>query len=604
MSERECDPVSCLFVRYLCGFITKKQLYEMLKIDNLNQTQFGRILAENLEMESSSRSRWAYDKLLQLEVPQAWRDALGVDLYGQPRTPLLDLIKLVRSVEENDKVLFLESYSKIQRHARTCNAVLLYINEVVSTKFDKPYFSEVCLGSFKLNSYCKQHFNWKAVGVNSNEEVCKLGIQNNLVMHNKETLGFQTLANIGGRILKEKQNTEARLMRLNQNGQQCRRISEPTLFVLRRYNSFTPILNCEAKYGGGYFLWTGSKGVVIDPGFDFVKNFIAAGFCFGLIDKIIVSHAHPDHLADLPCILTLLHEYNDYFMDDVVLQKRSHFSTSACDLSGLRKKKHLELYLSLSAYSYFSGMLRSPLAMSEYSIHVLEAKQIYELDNEIDLITVPAIHTDCVASNQGVGFCLKQKRSGEALIYTSDTTITQDLLESYTAIALRHGIDRPLLVCNLGGVSWDELKTTFFIDEILGKDIMVPPEKYVYSNHLGILGLGYLSRQIKPKAILVSELGSEFHECRSEFIEQLRKEMNVPCLISDLGMTIRIFEGKCAAHSKEAKNYYDIKDVREIEVGEKRNIVFILAGSDVENEIWKNEEYLKENAWTRNILLD
>lgn len=84
------------------------------------------------------------------------------------------------------------------------------------------------------------------------------------------------------------------------------------LAVLRRWNSFTPAL--ALSEGGGYFLFAADSagkiifGVVIDPGYDFLRNFFAEGFSIDDIDAILVSHDHPDHLDDFAPIVNVKFE--------------------------------------------------------------------------------------------------------------------------------------------------------------------------------------------------------------------------------------------------------------------------------------------------------
>ena len=89
--------------------------------------------------------------------------------------------------------------------------------------------------------------------------------------------------------------------------------------VLQRWNSFTPAM--RASEGGGYFLFHAGKydssknvpgfidvGVVIDPGYGFVKNFVSEGFGVLDITAIVITHDHPDHLADVGSLVNLLVE--------------------------------------------------------------------------------------------------------------------------------------------------------------------------------------------------------------------------------------------------------------------------------------------------------
>lgn len=93
-------------------------------------------------------------------------------------------------------------------------------------------------------------------------------------------------------------------------------VSHDIIFeVLRRWNSYTPIIadNYYTSRGGGYFIKIKGKGIVVDPGFNFIDNFREAGHKFNEIDAVLITHAHNDHTADIESILTLLYRYNKEF---------------------------------------------------------------------------------------------------------------------------------------------------------------------------------------------------------------------------------------------------------------------------------------------------
>ena len=119
----------------------------------------------------------------------------------------------------------------------------------------------------------------------------------------------------------------------------------PFFLFLRRFNSYTPAIPPRARLtligkpdkkmmdnfdrlkeiigfegskhrlftdikGGGCFLSWQKKGIVIDPGYDFIENMYSEGLSIGDIDAIIITHAHNDHYIDLDPILTLAYQYN------------------------------------------------------------------------------------------------------------------------------------------------------------------------------------------------------------------------------------------------------------------------------------------------------
>jgi tetratricopeptide (TPR) repeat protein len=120
---------------------------------------------------------------------------------------------------------------------------------------------------------------------------------------------------------------------------------EPFFLFLRRFNSYTPAipprprialrgkaskemkdgfqrfkelvgflhpshrLFTDVKGGGCFLSWEG-KGIVIDPGFDYIENMYSEDLAIGDIDAIIITHAHNDHYTDLDSLLTLAFQYN------------------------------------------------------------------------------------------------------------------------------------------------------------------------------------------------------------------------------------------------------------------------------------------------------
>jgi tetratricopeptide (TPR) repeat protein/ribonuclease BN (tRNA processing enzyme) len=84
------------------------------------------------------------------------------------------------------------------------------------------------------------------------------------------------------------------------------------LAILRGWGSATPLIEdaFSACRGGGYFLKWQDKGLVIDPGLDFVRNFRASGFHMREVDVVAVSHNHSDHNFDLAAIDDIFYEMN------------------------------------------------------------------------------------------------------------------------------------------------------------------------------------------------------------------------------------------------------------------------------------------------------
>lgn len=73
------------------------------------------------------------------------------------------------------------------------------------------------------------------------------------------------------------------------------------LSILRGWSSAVTLIEGSERLwrGGGYFIKWRGKGIVIDPGFDFLRNLHDAGYHGREIHSVLVSHNHPDHNSDL-----------------------------------------------------------------------------------------------------------------------------------------------------------------------------------------------------------------------------------------------------------------------------------------------------------------
>ena len=112
--------------------------------------------------------------------------------------------------------------------------------------------------------------------------------------------------------------------------------------ILRKWNSYTPAIPTGAEdnrsRGGGYFIYHQGKGIVIDPGYNFIENFHESGGRIHDINSIVITHAHNDHTTDFESLCTLLYKYNK-------------------DIKELARKKRVSLYLNSGAFKKFSGIL-------------------------------------------------------------------------------------------------------------------------------------------------------------------------------------------------------------------------------------------------------
>ena len=175
--------------------------------------------------------------------------------------------------------------------------------------------------------------------------------------------------------------------------------NENFLFFLRRWNSFTPILRkgTDANVGGGYFLYWKKKGIVIDPGHNFLENLSNHDLTIADIDVVIVTHLHLDHTDDLLPLLDLSYQYNEYL-------KREG-----------SEPKVLDFYMNRTTFSMFGDLLGS----SEYATpHLLDAKEKERSKirlHGVEIEVVPTFHKELLGGQEGIGLIL-----GSSEISTDD----------------------------------------------------------------------------------------------------------------------------------------------------------------------------------------
>jgi len=281
---------------------------------------------------------------------------------------------------------------------------------------------------------------------------------------------------------------------------------ETELVVLRRFNSYTPILASGAHQsrGGGYFLNIDGKGIVIDPGFSFIQNFFEAGFGPSDIDAVFVSHAHNDHTNDLESIITLLFEYN-----------ATH--------TGQTKK--IKLYLNRTAYIKYAGWLDLQRKVLENVILLTEEQGEVEVLEGLKAKTVPAEHKDIVSEEGAVGFLFLF--NGKKIFFTGDSCCSQEYIDRLKSIA---PID--LLITHIGEMASNEFN--FDPDKELKQDCFL-------GNHLGILGVIHVMQTLQPDLTLISEFGEEFKGIeRINIAQKIKEGLQKPALAADINLRIRL----------------------------------------------------------------
>lgn len=319
------------------------------------------------------------------------------------------------------------------------------------------------------------------------------------------------------------------------------------LIVLRKWNSYTPILPAREDYaskGGGYFLKFQDTGIVIDPGYNFIENFLKAGFKLDDIDHIFVSHAHNDHTVELEGIFSLLYKRN----------------------KDSENPKKIKLHMNLGSFKKFSGYFDLSNPTKEFyidNIVMLNRHQLFKLNDDIEVFTTQAQHHEMITSKYAIGFTFifnigsDEKR---VVKFTCDTGWNSEMEKQNQEQGEPFKIDKvDILVAHLGSMKEKELN--YNVEKGLQEN-----ENVLYKDHLGLIGTVAAIHFWQPELTLISEFGEELNAIRHKISEKIGKFLNKKVSPVDINfrinlddMNIMCFKTREFFEPEKIKVYYDEK---------------------------------------------
>ena len=189
------------------------------------------------------------------------------------------------------------------------------------------------------------------------------------------------------------------------------------LFILKRFSSQYPSLSTDHNIlGGGFYVRWKNKGIVVDPGYNFLQQFVAKGLAIVDIDCIFVTHAHDDHTADLEKIYSYLNKFNKI--------NNQNKEIIIFGSKGVAKK-----------YNYLRSKIK---VLNKADNNCEEANSILtDLGIDIKIATYDAFHNERpIYKNNGtcIGIGLKCRRNVESyvnIIFSGDTRFNSILAEQY-----------------------------------------------------------------------------------------------------------------------------------------------------------------------------
>lgn len=308
---------------------------------------------------------------------------------------------------------------------------------------------------------------------------------------------------------------------------------DKTLYILRRFNSYTPLLaySGSTSRGGGYFLEWNDYGIVIDPGFNFVQNFLevtnldgSRRFSLPDIDAIVITHAHNDHTGDFEALLTLIYEYNKKNTDKISIDV--YLSPSAM-------KKLIELF-----------RLERETINNIYTLNPGGAS--LEVTKGLKLKPIPAKHDDIISEEYCIGLVFEG--ADRRLVFSSDTEWSDKLIKP--AYEKHRKCD--YFIAHLGTVTEKEMSYSG------GK----AKEQIFCKNHLGLVGVIKAIEALKPKYVILSEFGEELkgHRARiSKILQDGLQEHTKRVIPGDLALRIQIDNEK--AYCPGCAKFQEIKTI-------------------------------------------
>lgn len=305
------------------------------------------------------------------------------------------------------------------------------------------------------------------------------------------------------------------------------------LAVLRGWGSATPLIEdaVSACRGGGYLIKWRNKGIIIDPGFDFLRNFRDCGFHMREVDAVVVSHNHSDHNFDLASIDDVFYEMHKRSGDGSVEKRKGH-EKKPDDAS---KKWGYVLYCDeqTAAKEFLQGEPghRKKIALSkEFVARGDDQEFTFDLWKEAKL---PFLLTFfCVRHGNIPAYgirlkCLPEEKNGTPVIigFTCDTTFFADESDSLA----NHLRDCNVLVAHISQPSLVEL-----IKPDEQKDV-----------HLGYRGVSKLVKSTNPKLTILGEFWAGFADMRIDLAKGLKRTCNNALIIpSSIGLFIEPEKGE------------------------------------------------------------
>ncbi|MGV3465065.1 MAG: MBL fold metallo-hydrolase [Heyndrickxia sp.] len=278
-------------------------------------------------------------------------------------------------------------------------------------------------------------------------------------------------------------------------------INKNVLAVLRGWGSATPLIEeaTSSCRGGGYFIKWNDKGIVIDPGLDFLQNFRSSGFHMREINVVLISHDHTDHNFDLAALDDIFYEMSKRSNN----QKNEWKYRLICDENTVRKdflSKSLK-HRSINTINY-SNVDDNP--DKEYCIDLSSKSlpfRIYYFRAKHSIFPAYGIRIECLSEKENdpivkIGFTCDT----EYYEQFDDNDILKDNLND-------HLKNCDVLVAHISQPTLTELVASSEIKR----------------DHLGYRGVAKLIKNVKPGITILGEFWAGYADMRIDLAKGLKR---------------------------------------------------------------------------------
>ena len=279
------------------------------------------------------------------------------------------------------------------------------------------------------------------------------------------------------------------------------------LMILKGFSSSAPFFypameerfaHNPIKGGGMYIRWK-NKGLVIDPGINFVENMHMNKLIVKDIDYIIITHDHIDHNGDLNVIADLLHQF------DV-----SHTIPVYCDCLTTERIK------SISGDNKFeirecNPLKKTVIELENMRINYFRTKHIYKEDESEN------VDEFGYSLDESFGIKIDLFDNGDKIVsigYTSDTAFIDDIVDELNSCQY--------IIANFSETNLDDYKSGCLKD-----------------NHLGYSGCKKLIDACKKNDthFIISEFWAGKGDIRIPIVKRLQEATNYKNILpGDVGM--------------------------------------------------------------------